>query len=258
MDEDMPAIDVADFEIERRLDSYARARLNPDPETVARIRARVMREARLQFDARPEADHPSAAKRPLRTIIPRRVAMPLLAASVWLGLTAGSILAAQPGGPLYGPRIWIERMALPSGGSARATAEVSRLDARLAEVLRAAESGDTDSFEAALAAYGSIADEAAAGAVGDADLEDTIAAALDRHRAVLADVVVRPTETGDLTAAAAVEASLARAMVHAQAVLDRVGAVGSGSSTRAPASNGGGSRSDGNANGGNAGNGGTT
>src|SRR4029078_12750829 len=50
MDDDMQAIEAGN-ELERLLALYARARLSPDPSSTAQTRARVMREARLSFDA---------------------------------------------------------------------------------------------------------------------------------------------------------------------------------------------------------------
>ncbi|MEO5941716.1 MAG: hypothetical protein ABIZ72_11775, partial [Candidatus Limnocylindrales bacterium] len=47
----MQAMEVRDREVEFRLDAYARVRLSPDPQAIARSRARIMREARLQFEA---------------------------------------------------------------------------------------------------------------------------------------------------------------------------------------------------------------
>ena len=46
MDEPMHATPTADMELEQRLDAYARARLSFPPEAAARIRARLMRDAR--------------------------------------------------------------------------------------------------------------------------------------------------------------------------------------------------------------------
>src|SRR4029079_11071933 len=81
MDDEMQALDIRDFEIERRLDAFARARLSPDPQGVARARARVMREARLQFDsARLAARTAPAASLATRRPIVRRLALPPLAA----------------------------------------------------------------------------------------------------------------------------------------------------------------------------------
>lgn len=225
----MQAIEVRDREIERRLDAYARARLRPEPKVVARTRARVMREARLQFEAARIAAHmaPSVALVPHRSTT-RRLAMPFLAASVWLGIAVGSIAAAQAGGPLYPTRMWIENATLPTAGAARAGAELSRLDARLFEATAAASRGDVGAVEAALDAYFQIADEATAAAIGDSSLETRVAAALDKHLAVLAAVAASLEGRGNDTAVAAVEASIQRAIVHNQAVVDRLGANGAG------------------------------
>src|SRR5882757_3521322 len=106
MDDDMQAIEVWDREIERRLDAYAHARLSPDPSATARARSRIMREARLQFEAARIAAHAAPAIAIVHRRSPvRRLAMPLLAASVWLGIAVGSISAAQAGGPLYPTRM---------------------------------------------------------------------------------------------------------------------------------------------------------
>jgi hypothetical protein len=223
MDDDMQAMEVRDREIEFRLEAYARARLSPDPAAVARSRARIMREARLQFEAsqRAAALAPPIALAPRRPVA-RRVAMPLLAAGLWAVLTVGSVFAAQPGGPLYPARMWIEGTTLPSSGAPRVNAEIGRLEARLAEVGDAAARGDEAAVEAALDAYRQIADGAIAATNGDESLEAILAAALDKHRAVLTAVATKLAAMDNDTAAAAVEAAVLRAIVHNQAVIDRV------------------------------------
>ena len=232
----MQAIEVRDREIERRLDAYARARLRPDPKAVARTRARVMREARLHFEAARIAAHmmPSMAHVP-RGSTTRRVAVPLLAAGLLLGIAAGSISAAQAGGPLYPTRMWIENATLPTAGAARAGAELGRLDARLFEATAAASRGDVGAVEAALDAYFQIADEATAAAIGDSALEALVAAALDKHLAVLAAVAASLEGKGNDIAVVAVEASIQRAIVHNQAVVDRLAANRGGAGTGSPA-----------------------
>jgi hypothetical protein len=229
MDDDMQAMDVRDRDIERRLESYARARLTPDPQAVARARARVMREARLQFEASRIAVHiaPAVLLTTHRSTA-RRVMMPFLAASLWLGIAVGSISAAQPGGPLYATRVWIENAALPSGGVARASGELARLDARLSDALGGASRGDANAVQAALDAYRQIADETIAAAAGDPALEALISAALDRHLAVLAAVASSLDAKGNDIAAAAVEASIQRAIDHNEAVVTRIQASGAG------------------------------
>jgi hypothetical protein len=232
MDDDMQAMEVRDREIERRLEAFARARLSPDPLAVARARARVMREARLQFEAARVAAHlaPSVATVPHRSTA-RRVAMPLLAASVWLAITVGSISAASAGGPLFNARMWVENVILPSGGVARADAEIARLDTRVAEAVAGAARGDVGAVQAALDAYNQIADEAIAAAAGDPALVALVSAALDHHRAVLTAVAAGLEDRGNENAAAAVEASIQRAIEHNQAVVNRLGSGGAGGGT---------------------------
>ena len=240
----MQAMEVRDREIERRLESYARARLSPNPQAVARARARVLREARLQFEASRIAVHMAPTiGLAARSSMVRRLAMPLLAASVWLGITVGSISAGQAGGPLYPTRMWVENATLPSAGAARASAELDRLDARLAEAVTAVAGGDAGGVQAALNAYRQIADETILAATGDEPLEARVAAALDQHRAVLTAVAARLQSKGNDRADAAVEASIQRAIDHNQAVVDTLGPNGAGGAngaTGGPAPNPGG------------------
>lgn len=258
----MQALEVTDFEIERRLDAFARARLSPDPQATARARARIMREARLQFDAARIATHIAPVAHASRRSPLRRVAMPLLAASLWLGIAVGSISAAQPGGPLYTTRLWVENATLPASGAARANAELERLDVRLAEAMGAAAHGDANALAAAIDAYRQIADDALAAAMGDAALEGQIAAALDQHEVVLTAVAAKLESKGNTTAAAAAEAAIARAISHNRTVVDRLeskdagngagGSVGSGAGAGGGEANG---AENGNAGGGSAGSG---
>lgn len=218
----MQVIEAGDFEIERRLESYARARLSPDPLAIARVRARVMREARLQADLPRITVLGAPTARRTGRPVGRRLSMAILAAAVWLGVAAGSVFAAQAGGPLYPARMWLEQATLPADPAARAAAELTRLDARLADAMAAAARGDTGAVQAALDAYGQIADEMIAGAAGNAALESIAAAALDKHFAVLGEVATRLADKGNITAADAVEASIARAIDHNQDVIDRL------------------------------------
>jgi cell division septation protein DedD len=227
MDEDMYVIEAGEFEIERRLEAYARARLSPDPQVVARVRARVMREARLQAEM-PRLGDLTAPARRARRVTGRHVSVGFLAAAVWLGVAAGSIFAAQAGGPLYPTRVWLEQATLPNDAPARAAAEFVRLDARLVDALSGASRGDAGAVQAALDAYRQVADETIAGTTGNADLEALVAAALDRHLAVLADVAARLADRGNTTAATAVGDSIARAIDHNEAAIDRLGSKPSG------------------------------
>ena len=215
----MQAID-AGTELERRLALYARARLSPNPLATARTRARVMREARLSFEAARIAAHVAPALVASRASFRRRMVMPFLAAAVWLGIAVGTISAAQPGGPLFPTRMWIESAALPSApAAARTAAELDRLDTRIAEALSGVARGDRAAVAAALEAYGQIADEATTQSAGNADLQALVAAALDHHRDVLTAVAARLADKDNTTASEAIERNIERAIEHSAAVM---------------------------------------
>ena len=164
MDEDFVERRPADLEIYRRLDAFAQVRLTPDAAAMARIRTALMGQALALADARSAA---LTAPTPLPVALPerpaiafprpqRRAAAAVLAACLVVGIGAGSVAASQAGGPLYGPRMWIEEATLPSDPMARANAQIARLDARLQEVRVASGSGNVGAAEAALEAYAVI------------------------------------------------------------------------------------------------------
>jgi hypothetical protein len=164
MDEDFVERRPADLEIYRRLDAFAQVRLTPDATSMARIRTALMGQALALADARSAAltiPAPLPVALPERPAIAfprprRRAAAVVLAACLVVGIGAGSVAASQAGGPLYGPRMWIEAATLPSDPMARANAQLGRLDARLQEVRVASASGDAGAAEAALDAYAVI------------------------------------------------------------------------------------------------------
>ena len=187
MDEDFVERRPADLEIYRRLDAFAQVRLTPDAAAMARIRTALMGQALALADARSAALTTPA---PLPVALPerpaigfprpqRRATAAVLAACLVVGVGAGSVAASQAGGPLYGPRMWIEAATLPSDPMARANAQLGRLDARLQEVRIASGSGNAGAAEAALAAYAVIvADldaQASANSAVAASLEDGMA-----------------------------------------------------------------------------------
>jgi hypothetical protein len=220
MDDQM--FDATDnLELEQRLDRYARVRLSPDPDAVARMRARVMREARLDFAARAQRRvvvEAAAGRSRTRARLFRRAAGLLAAAGLSVGVAAGAMAASQAGGPLYSARVALEALALPADGSRRGEAELTRLEARMHEILAAVAAGDRGAVEAALRAYGAIADEALAGAGDDAALLDRIRLALGRHVAILAGVALNVPDE----ARAAIQRNIDRAIEHNGAVIDRI------------------------------------
>jgi hypothetical protein len=145
--------------------------------------------------------------------------MPFLAAAVWLGIAVGSIAAAQAGGPLYPTRLWIEAATLPTTAAARIEADLQRMDARLAEALTAAASGDRGAVFAALDAYAQIAEDANVTSASDATLLAKVEAALSQHQAVLTAVAARLADKGNDTAVDAIQLNIQRAIEHNAAVL---------------------------------------
>jgi hypothetical protein len=189
----------ADDQIAWRLTAYANIRLSPSPEATIRMRAAVMAAA---------AAIPVRSAAPMRRAVPRpepisfaayrarfgfsgrsRAVAGLLAATLSLVLMTGVAFAASPGGPLYGARLWVESVALPSDPGARADADADRLDARLKEAVGAARSGNGSATAAALGAYRDILDDAmqAAGKLESRTLR--LEAALARHQLVLATLL---------------------------------------------------------------------
>jgi hypothetical protein len=226
MDEPMHATPTADMELEQRLDAYARARLSLAPDAAARIRAQLMRDARLTLGS--AANSPGLTIAGARSVVHttgwnrarlRRGGALLLAAGLAMGVLGGTAAAAQPGGPLYAPRIWVEEVTLPADPSQRAAAELGRLESRISEIEAAARIGDQGGVAAAITAYGQIADEALGQAGSDPSLLDLLRLALDRHLAVLQAVAATaPTE-----AQAAIERNIERAVERNDATLLRIG-----------------------------------
>jgi hypothetical protein len=180
-----------DDQVARRLTAYAQFRLSPTPETSARMRARVM-DAAAAIPGRPAV----AAQEPISLAAHRvrfggrsRVFASLVAAALSVLLLAGVAFASSPGGPLYGVRLWVETVALPSEPGARANADVDRLDARLDEAVGAARNGNGSATAAALAAYREILDDALTAAGKIEARNERLEAALTRHQVVLATLL---------------------------------------------------------------------
>ncbi len=215
----MQAMDAGGIELERRLDAFARARLGPDPQAAARIRARVMREARLHGEAARIAVHIAPAIATQRRSPARRLIMPFVAATAWLAIGVGSIAAAQAGGPLYPTRLWIETATLPAVGGPRIEADLQRLDTRVGEVLSAATRSDMGAVAAALDAYAVVAQDATASSAADTALQARVEEALSHHQAVLAAVATNLAAKGNDTAASAIQRNLQRAIDQNAAVI---------------------------------------
>jgi len=210
-----------DLEIEQRLDAFARVRLSPTERASARMRARVMREARLAM-ATPTWSRTTTASidhaRVLRGGLARRGGGLLLAAGLTLAVAGGAMAASQAGGPLYPTRMWLETVTLPTAGAARTDADIVRLESRMEEVIAAARRGDHAAVTAALLAYENIADEALIAAAGDAAAIERLRIALDHHVAILQAVAAKvPSQASE-----AIGRNIDRAIEHNGATLDRI------------------------------------
>jgi hypothetical protein len=193
MDEDFVERRPADLELYRRLDAFARVRLGPDAAAMARIRTALMGQAFALADARvaglsaPASLPVALPERPTITL-PRptsRAAAAALAACLIVGVGAGTVAAAQAGGPLYGPRMWVEAATLPNDPMARANAQLGRLDARLEEVRVASLSGNSGAAEAALDAYAVIVADLEAQAASNSAVAASVEDAIARRQLVL-------------------------------------------------------------------------
>ena len=177
MDDAMLDLTADHGELRRRLDGYAAARLTPDLAASSRMRARVLAvahrqssiaraDATLALVADPgEATTSTRSRSSGRSRTVRRGATLLVAAALAAGAMSSVALAAQPGGGLYGARVWAETLTLPTSPRERAVAELVRLDERLAEITSATARGDDGAARAALAAYETILESAAASAL---------------------------------------------------------------------------------------------
>ena len=243
MDE-MTELTDGDATVWRRLEAYAETRLSPDLTTSSRLRARVMavahrRAALVRADAGltvlPHIEPAAAALRfsPRTQALARashrrrgrplaRVAAVVLAASLTLGVAVGGAFAARPGAPLYEARLWAETLTLPTDPSARALAELERLQDRLREIGEASLAGDAAGATAALTAYQRIVDEASASAIlaGDEVAVAMLEAGVGRNVEVLQGLLVRVPIQARAAISRAVEAAIARS----SAAVDRINA----------------------------------
>jgi hypothetical protein len=189
----------ADDQLAWRLTAYANIRLSPSPEATARMRAAVMAAA-AGLPARTATQAPPATRTPEPIAFAAhrarfgfsgrsRAVAGLLAASLSLLLMTGVAFAASPGGPLYGARLWVETVSLPSEPGARADADADRLDSRLKEAVGAARSGNGSATAAALGAYRDILDDAMLAAGKSESRTLRLEAALARHQLVLATLL---------------------------------------------------------------------
>jgi hypothetical protein len=237
-----------DATLVRLLRVYAESRLTPDLATTARIRARVLAVAHRRAElagadpsrallshASPSTPASTARRMPGRRL-PRRLVVGLLAATLTMCAT-GVALASRAGGPLYPTRLWSETLTLPADPSARAVAQLDRLERRLTEVLEAAQSGDVVAVEVALEAYQDILEQASHAAVvaGDDVAAAVLEAGVGRNLSVL--------QALSATVPSAAVDAIRHAIERSGTAIDRVRGIGptqpAGQPPAAPADQGG-------------------
>lgn len=221
--------------VERQLAVFARVALEPDPAAMARVRAAVLREARLRLalpagDAhmslatRAGMDRPNPLHRPFRGWSVRRLTGVLAAASMSGLVLGGTVFAStRAGGPLYDARVWLEQMTLPADPDARLEAEIARAQARLAEAAEADAAGDDGAVAAALGAYARIVDETLAEGAAAVDGAERATLAFQHHLSVLS-ALQATLEAADSPAADAV----ADALDRSSEAIDRLGGAQAG------------------------------
>jgi hypothetical protein len=152
----------------------------PDPEALARVRARVTAEFRVHaaYGAARETRVPTG-RRPWRLVL--RPAVSLGLAGVLLLASFGLVAAnSGPGGPFYGLRLAAEGLGLPFIGVSGN--RLDRLQERLDEARR--ESSHASALNAALRAYQDELERALAEADSDA-ARQAVLAALATHQVAL-------------------------------------------------------------------------
>ena len=167
-------------ELAQRLQAYASARLAPERGATARIRASLMEEARMR------SLRMSLARRHGRAFtVGRRIGTLVLAAALVIGAAASVSAASSAGGPLYGPRVWLETALLPTDSTSRAIERIHQIDERVLEVERAAQSGDSGAIAAALSSYDAAVQAAVTEVPADPGHLAHLKAALGLHVVVL-------------------------------------------------------------------------
>lgn len=233
MDDAMFDLRAGEPELWRRLDAFAEERLSPDPVVASRMRARVVAVAHRRADPGRADAHlvilpapgtplaeATGRRASRRGSAWRRLAPFGLAAAIALAV-GGTAFAARPGAPLYEMRLWVETLTLPSDPSARAVAELERLEERLREVTAANAGGDPAGAAAALAAYEAIVDVASSEAIlaGDAVASAALEAGVARNITVLQALADKVPDR----ASEAISAAIERAITRSSQAVDAIG-----------------------------------
>jgi len=210
-------------ELERKIERYARLRLDPSAAQAKRARSMLMEAAwreRLAPSAQAPAAMTSAAARRVRGPFAgwgaRRLGVSF-AAAMLAGLMIGTTAFAtsRAGGPLYATRVALEELTLPTDPQARLGAEIARAQARIADIAEAVAKDDPAAVAAAVGAYLSAIDDLDESTGGPADLA---LSAIESHQLVLEGLLARVPESA--------RAGIENAIVRSGAVIERLDAAG--------------------------------
>ncbi len=228
MDDSKQLHELVDDDLLARLETYADARLTPDPAGLARMRASVVAEARARSRT---TSRRSVDRLPLFggvfSVRWRRPVLGVVGATFLIVALAGGALAGSvPGGPLYGARLWLETVTLPGDPDARTDAEIARLENRLEEAASAAAEGDGPAVSAALQAYRDTIDVTLALAGDDLTREERLQTVLEQHRIVLETLVTVLDTPGQ--AADAIKGVIGRNAETIERIVNQTTPAGSG------------------------------
>lgn len=208
-----------DAELEQLLRAYAGARLSPDRWATVRMRAAVIEHGHAARTRAARGWSWSRLRRPL--------ALLAIVGILAVGTGASAAMAASPGGPLYGTRLWVEGtiLDLTVGGTA---ASVDQMNSRFDDITNAVDSGNANAANAAAQAYSNEVDAAAQAAQDRADLLD-LRTTIARHLVHLQSL---PPGKGKG------QANVDKAIANAQAALSEIDAKLAALPTPSPANPG--------------------
>jgi hypothetical protein len=209
-------------ELERKIERYARLRLDPSAAQAKRARSVLMEAAWRERLAGP-TQAPAVTSEPARRLRgpfagwgARRLGVSF-AAAMLAGLMIGTTAFAtsRAGGPLYATRVALEELTLPTDPQARLEAEIGLAQARIADIAEAVANGDPGAVGAAVGAYLSAIDDLDESTGGPAD---RALIAIESHQVVLESLLARVPESA--------RAGIENAIVRSGTVMERLDAAG--------------------------------
>jgi hypothetical protein len=222
-------------ELERKIERYARLRLDPSAAHAKRARSvlmeavwreRLAAPATVTGDAPPAAGTPRA-RGPFAGWGARRLCISFAAAALaGLMLGTSAFAASRAGGPLYPARVAFEELTLPTDPQARLDAELALAQIRIGEIAESVAKDDPGAVVAAVQAYLAALDDLDESSGGPAD---RALLAVEYHRGVLEDLLTRVP--------ASARAGIENAIARSATVIERLDAAGTQRPTDAAGGN---------------------